>query len=220
MTTEPSTAVEYYRIGQSRLPKKYKSWPMIHRILTLSKETCPTYLKFKALKPKNDPGPASGLEAYLKEITDEGYIYPNRPMLYKLGLAANYSRKKFKRASPWDIPIKEQCIIILHLDTNINWRFSSESPALTTKNRRLTNYRFLRHVDKTGALPKNHKPLGQGKRCIIIVFALVNREDEPKNDHVNFHIEVPENIRDEKSRMMEIIFDPDIPNTNGQIGKP
>jgi hypothetical protein len=123
-----------------------------------------------------------------------------------------YKHSKFSRIpNPYDIVVKEQCILILELDQRINWCFTRGSLGVTTKDFYSDHSFGVRFVDSTGtALPVGSK--APEKHSRILFFAIAERHADTR-ESFNFHIEfVWKNLIFDEFRL-PTIFDPDIPNT-------
>lgn len=120
---------------------------------------------------------------------------------------------------PLNIPVDDQCYVVVELDRKIKWRFSKTLPAVTTKYDYGEKNAYLQHIydKKEGGSDCNRN----GSDCHIVCFGVVwRREDKIHKDPTlfNFHVELYDEIND---KSVEIIIDPDITNPGGNgIPKP
>ena len=178
-------------------PAKFNPKVVIHVVLTMSFSRTGD-LELNPLQPDGSPfayKDAAHLEAYVKNVADNPLI------VFKPGFLN----------TQYDIPVSDQCWIILQLDPKIpNWQFSVDDYGCTTKKAKNTRNYNLRH-----AYPKRLGDAGErvdSDGCKVLYFAVVRRglkKSGTGSELFNFHTEF---LQKNLGARLPVIFDPDIKN--------
>jgi len=129
-----------------------------------------------------------------------------------------------KDAGPIDLDITGQCWVVLELAEDINWRFSSQQPAVTTKVAETplapgktglnADLRYV-YDDEAHTVVADPAQGPAGVNCRIVYFRVVGRA-EGKGQGMNFVVElytvVENGVAD---KVIPLIIDPDVPNDGG-----
>lgn len=141
-------------------------------------------------------------------------------------LAARTTPLPDKDAGPIDLPITEQCWVVLELEDDINWRFSSTQPAVTTKAPETplapnkiglnANLRYV-YDDDAHTVVDDPAKGPEGANCRIVYFRVVGRAKD-KVQGMNFVVELYP-VADKNGvvvgKVIPLIIDPDVPNEGG-----
>jgi hypothetical protein len=128
-------------------------------------------------------------------------------------------------AGPIDLPITDQCWVILELEKDINWRFSSTQPAVTTKapeeplvNGGVKKFGLnanLRYAYENGVVVDDPAKGPADVNCRIVFFRVVGRakgEVQGMNFVVELYTVVAKGVA---GKVIPLIIDPDVPNDGG-----
>lgn len=205
-------------------PKPFDAFEFVHRLVTVrprGKYDGPLgvndvlYFDFlvetKTRAPQGHTGfgqpfdPASPLSkeeqvrAFIKETIGDGLDYDE---LTGQGIVP----------TPYDIPVKKQCFIILELDRKLKWRFTKGSPGVTTQE--------FHGADNFGLVWRKGAAAGQFSDpareptitvddCKVLYFRVGRRRTDVQK--LNFHIE----FEWAPGKYIPLIFDPSIPDNGG-----
>jgi hypothetical protein len=200
VTCDPSAINHQYSLGLGHdveFTPKY----ILHRQFTISADYDAN--KFLTLRchqkipspPGSPPGPEY-INDYLKDIALGKVKMDGDPLL-----------------NPWDLQVDDQCYVVVDLDPKIDWQFTKQMDAVTTKEPFGNRNSNLRHINQSGIAISN--AMRSVENCRIVCFEVVQR-DFQESEGFNFHVEIFNRAANES---IEIIFDPDISN-NGGTGIP
>jgi len=129
--------------------------------------------------------------------------------------------------TPIDLDVHEQCWLLIELDPDINWRFSSDYLACTTKEpeppckdqpdgpRSGFNV-CLRYAYSDGTVVRFPQDANPGANCRFIFFGVVHRDDK-KGQAFNLFVEFYQTDDNGKTwKVLPTVLDPDVPNDGGQ----
>ncbi|KQZ06143.1 hypothetical protein ASD21_00425 [Caulobacter sp. Root1455] len=128
--------------------------------------------------------------------------------------------------SPFDIDVREQCWVVVELDSKIHgWQFAKHERGATTKGESDRNC-YLRHVYAKGVEAPGERIPRDG--CRVLYFGVVARDvfdpkkdPNPGSEAFNFHTEFlmeendPNGVKIKKR--LNVIFDPDVKNDGGKF---
>jgi len=138
------------------------------------------------------PNPPDQLAQYVAKITS-----PNNP------------RPTGPSGDVYDIPVNQQCWVVLELDAEIpNWRFFG--PGITSKATADGSEFGLKYVlDGEGLLKTG--PIPDGAPCRVMVLGISTRGAAPNHHgYLNLYVEFVQG-----RNRLQFIIDPDIPNGGG-----
>lgn len=202
-------------------PKTFTPVEYIHRLLTVrpkqsydstaglgSGGTLDFEFKVKTLTPSRGPNgegtpfegtgsPEAQVQAFIKDKIGKGVDFDALP----LGILG----------TPFDIPVKHQCFIILELDRKLSWQFAGNSPGVSTKEFYGTdNFGLIYRTDEsqnTYSDPAETSIKGDGRK--VLYFRVGRRRWDMQK--LNFHIE----FEWAPGKYMPLIFDPNVPDNGG-----
>ncbi|MFL5297949.1 MAG: nucleotide synthetase [Phenylobacterium sp.] len=148
---------------------------------------------------------------------------------YAAALATAQKDYPRKDAGPIDLPITDQCWVVLELEKDINWRFSSTQPAVTTKAaetpldhdgvEKSGLNANLRYAYPNGDVVADPEKGPAGFNCRVVFFRVVGRAKDERQA-MNFVVELYTVVeKGVAGKVIPLIIDPDVPN-DGTTGFP
>ena len=218
-------------------PQEFEPKRIIHRVLTV-RPSAPfpgslgqnDELKYEfdirrltqaAPDPDTDPPMGEGDEI----ATGSGALTPAQQVeqfiKYKIGKGSDFdsipkAQPFVVDPTPYDIPVRQQCFVILELDRKLKWQFAKGSSGITTKDFHGTDnfgMTFLKNKLGSSVLQFSDpltEPLITIDDCKLIYFRVGRRRGD--NQLLNFHIEFEWG---DDRKFIQLIFDPSLPNDGG-----
>jgi hypothetical protein len=207
-----------------KIPSDFKPTALVHAILMIDWNTISpgnsSELRFQVGKPDpvTQPPPASyalaDMKKYAQSVADAQ------------GLVGNVIDP-----SPYDIPVDQQCWILIELRSDLkNWHFVPDGYGCTTKVKPKGKARncALHHVYK-GQPMGDPGEVVRDDLCGVLFFGVVRRggkgstdPDNPSADAFNIHVEFKQTDKDpttkkDITKRLKVIFDPDVKNDGAKF---
>ena len=204
-------------------PKPFDAWEYIHRVLTVRPKD-----KYDGPLGAND---ALHYDFLVESLTSEaptGHTGYGHPFLAhidreqqvqdfidnKIGGGVDFDdiRGSGITQTPYDVPVKKQCFIILELDRKLKWRFTKGSPGITMQEFYGTDNFDMVYRKSTAAKsfsnPETERFIAVDD-CKVLYFKVGRRRSDVQK--LNFHIEFQWDV----GKFVPMIFDPNVPDSGG-----